>query len=72
MDFDGNSLLASMLIGLVGTGLFLYGRKQSRFPQMLVGAALVAYPYFVSSVAVMAAIAVGLVGALWVAVRMGL
>ncbi len=71
MDLDGNSLLASLLIGLVGTGFFIYGRRQGRFPQMLVGAVLVVYPYFVSSIALMAAIAVGLVVMLWGAVRIG-
>jgi hypothetical protein len=71
MDLDANSLLASMAIGLVGGGLFLYGRRQGRFPQMLVGAVLVAYPYFVSNVAMMATIAAALVAALWLAVRMG-
>jgi hypothetical protein len=72
MNLDGNSLLASLLIGLVGTALFMYGRRQSRFPQMFVGAVLVVYPYFVSSVALMSVIAVGLVAALWGAVRLGL
>lgn len=72
VDLDGNSLLASLLVGLVGTGIFVYGRRQSRFPQMLVGAVLVVFPYFVSSVALMAGIAVGLVLALWGATRIGL
>ena len=72
MDLDGNSLLASLLIGLFGTAFFVYGKKQGRFPHMLVGAVLVVYPYFVSSVALMAAIAVGLVALLWGAVRMGI
>ena len=72
MDLDGNSLLASLLIGLVGTAFFMYGKRQGRFPHMLVGAALVVYPYFVSSVALMAGIAVGLVAVLWGVVRMGM
>lgn len=72
MDLDGNSLLVSLLIGLVGSGFFIYGKRQGRFPHMLVGAALVVYPYFVSSIAAMAAIAVGLVAALWGGVRLGL
>ncbi len=71
MDLDANSLLASLLIGLVGTACFMYGKKQGRFPQMLVGATLVVYPYFVSNVILMVAIAVGLLVALWGAVRMG-
>jgi hypothetical protein len=72
VDLDGNSLLASLMIGLVGTGLFMYGKKQGRFPHMLVGAALVVYPYFVSNVALMAGIGVGIVAMLWGAVKMGL
>ncbi|MGH7439367.1 MAG: hypothetical protein ACRENE_27075 [Polyangiaceae bacterium] len=72
MDLDGNSLLASLMIGLVGTGFFMYGKKQGRVPHMLVGVALAVYPYFVSNVALMAGIAVGIVAMLWGAVRMGL
>jgi hypothetical protein len=72
MDLDGNSILASLLIGLVGAGCFMYGRRQSRLPQMLVGALLVVYPYFVSSVPLMVAIAAGLLAALWGAVRLGM
>jgi hypothetical protein len=72
VDLDGNSLLASLMIGLVGTAFFVYGKKQGRFPHMLVGAVLVVYPYFVSSVAIMAGIAVGLVALLWGVVRMGI
>jgi hypothetical protein len=71
MDLDANSLLASLLIGLVGTACFIYGKKQGRFPQMLVGATLVVYPYFVSNVMLMVAIAVALLVALWGAVRLG-
>jgi hypothetical protein len=72
MDLDGNSLLASLLVGLVGTAFFMYGRKQGRFPHMFVGAVLVVYPYFVSNVALMAGIGVALVAALWGATRVGL
>lgn len=72
MDLDGNSILASLLIGLVGTACFMYGRRQGRLPPMAVGAALVIYPYFVPNVALMVGIAVALLVALWVAVRMGL
>ena len=72
MNLDGNSILASLLIGLVGTACFMYGRRQGRVPPMAVGAALVIYPYFVPNVGVMVAIAVALLVALWAAVRMGL
>ncbi|HLK41632.1 MAG TPA: hypothetical protein VKU41_33015 [Polyangiaceae bacterium] len=71
MDVDGNALLASFLIGLVGAACFIYGRKQGRVPPMAVGAILVVYPYFVQNLAVMIGIAVALLAALWAVTRMG-
>ncbi len=71
MNLDANSLLASMLIGSVGLGLLIYGKKQLRVPQIVVGIALLVYPYFVSNVLVMLGIAVAAIGALWGAIRLG-
>lgn len=71
MALDGNSLLLSMAIGCVGLACFAYGKRQGRFPQMLAGASLMIYPYFVSNLALMAAIAVGLLALTWIAVRLG-
>lgn len=72
MNFDGNSLLASLLIGSVGFVSFAYGKKQRRLPQMLVGVGLMAFPYFVSSVPWMFGIAAALIGALVAMLRIGL
>src|SRR5262249_28041884 len=72
MNLDGNALLASILIGSVGFVSFAYGKKQRRLPQMLVGFALMGFPFFVSSVPWMLAIALALLGALWVMLRLGL
>jgi hypothetical protein len=71
LNLDGNALLASFFVGLVGAALFVYGKRQARFPQMLVGVAMVLYPYFVPNVVAMVAIAAGLIVALFVAVRLG-
>jgi hypothetical protein len=71
MDLDGNAILASMLIGSVGFVSFVYGKKQGRVPQMLVGLALMVFPYFVSNVALMCAIAGTLLLMLWGALRLG-
>jgi hypothetical protein len=71
VSFDPNSLLLSLLVGSIGFVLFVYGRKQARLPHMLVGSAMFIYPYFVSNVAISAAIAVALIVILWLAVRMG-
>jgi len=71
VSFDPTTLLLSVLISAVGVGFFLYGKKQQRAPQLVVGIVLIGYTYFVSSVAVMLAIAVALLAVLWVAVRLG-
>jgi hypothetical protein len=71
MDLDANALLASLFIGLVGAACFLYGRRQGRLPPMVVGAAMVVYPYFVPNLAAMIAIAAALLAAMWGAIRLG-
>jgi hypothetical protein len=71
VNFDANSLVASLIIGCVGMALFIYGKRQSRTPHMAGGVLLMAYPYFVSDVLLMSGIAVLLVGGLWLAVRLG-
>jgi hypothetical protein len=68
---DPNALLASMLIGVAGLALFVYGRKQHRFPQLAVGLMLMVYPYFVPGVLPMLAIAAALLLLLWGATRLG-
>lgn len=71
MDLSPSSLFASLLVGLVGFGLFTYGRKQVRTPQLIVGIALMVFPYFVANAAIVYAVSVGLVVGLWAAVRWG-
>jgi hypothetical protein len=68
---ETGALFLALLIGAVGTGLFIYGKKQARVPQLVAGIALVVYPYFVSNLWVMAGIAVALIAALWGAVKAG-
>ena len=72
MNLDGNSLLASLVVSSIGFVAFAYGKKQHRFPQMLVGVAMMVYPYFISSVPWMLVVAVLLMGALGLMVRVGL
>jgi hypothetical protein len=71
VDVDANALLASILIGTVGFGVFIYGKRQSRLPHMIAGIGLMAYPYFVSNVVLMAGIAMAALAALWLVVRLG-
>ncbi len=49
-DFDPNWIMTSMVVGTVGGGLFLYGKKQSRLPQLLTGIAMFVESTFVSSI----------------------
>lgn len=71
MPTDPNALLASLLIGVAGLALFVYGKKQHRFPQLAVGLVLMVYPYFVPDALPMAGIAAGLLLLLWGATRLG-
>jgi hypothetical protein len=71
MEIDGNALLLSLAIGTVGLACFVYGKRQGRLPQMIAGAVLTIFPYFVPNLIAMAAIAVLVVALLWLAVRLG-
>jgi len=71
MSFSTDGLLASLVIGSLGMGLFLYGKRQERFPQLLGGMALMAYPYFVSGNASTLAIGAAIVAAVVAAVQAG-
>jgi hypothetical protein len=71
VDFDANTLLLSFVIGSIGLVAFIYGKRQSRFPQMIVGLVLMVYPYFVSNLFLQAGIAIVLLAGLWLAVRLG-
>jgi hypothetical protein len=71
VDFDANVLLASFAVGGVGFVCFAYGKRQGRVPQMIAGLILCGFPYFVSNLWLMGAIAAGVLGALWLVVRLG-
>jgi hypothetical protein len=71
MSFDANALLLSLLLGGIGFVALSYGRKQGRPPQIIVGLALMVFPYFVSSVVWMLGIAALLLALLWLVVRLG-
>jgi hypothetical protein len=66
MDF-GNpwSLFSGLLISCVGMGYFLYGKKAQKLWPLLAGLALGIYPYFISSVWLMWALALGIMGGVY-------
>lgn len=72
MDLSPAWLLSSLLVSTLGLGLFLYGKKQTRLPQLLAGLALLLESAFVPTPAWMLASAGIALGVLWAAVRSGL
>lgn len=50
---DMNLLMVSFLFGMVGMGMFMYGRKAARPVPMIVGMALMAVPYFIPNLLIL-------------------
>jgi len=71
MSFDPTWLFLSLVVGGVGFVLFVYGKKQARWPQLVVGLLFMAYPYFATTVGSLVAVGVILVAGLWLALRLG-
>jgi predicted phage tail protein len=66
---DPNAIFIDLLVSCIGLGLFMYGKRADRWPQMIAGGLLMGYPYVISGVAAMlatgAVILAGLGAALW-------
>lgn len=71
MSLDPSSLFASMMVGLIGTALFIYGKTQVRAPQMIAGLAMMIYPWFVPDPLWMSLICVALLAIVWGAGKVG-
>ncbi len=65
MQFTGPWLFASLIVGTIGFGIFVYGKKQRQAPQLLAGIALMAISWLVTSPVWMSACAVAIIAALW-------
>ena len=57
MSFEPGWIIASLVVSSIGFVLFVYGKKMVRIPQLVVGLAMLVYPYFVPNVIVMLIIA---------------
>jgi hypothetical protein len=71
MSLDPGLLFLSLVTSGIGFVLFVYGKKQDRWPQLSGGIALMVYPYFVPTLALNLIIGVAIVAAVWIAVRQG-
>lgn len=71
MSLDPGVIFLSLITGGIGFVLFVYGKKQERWPHMAAGVAMMVCPYFVDGVVLQIAIAIAICVALWIAVRGG-
>ena len=71
MNFDPTWLFLSLIPGGIGFVLFVYGRKQGRWPQLVGGLIFMVYPYFTTSVLSLVATGTILGAVLWYVIRLG-
>ena len=71
MDFSTGGMMWSLSLGTLGMGLFMYGKKQDRYPQLIGGMALMVVPYFVSGTAWTVGTAAAIFAAIVLAVNAG-
>jgi hypothetical protein len=65
-DFSAANLVGWTLFGAVGFVAFVYGKKQSEMKPIILGIALMAYPYFVANTIAMYIIGAALTAALFI------
>jgi hypothetical protein len=63
---DVNAFLVSFLFGMIGLGMFMYGKKAGRMVPLLIGLALMVVPYFFSSILMMSVSCSALIFLAWV------
>jgi hypothetical protein len=71
MSFDPTTLFLSLVVSGVGFVLFVYGRKQLRWPHLVAGLVLMVFPYFVDGFVAMTGIAGAVIALLWLGVHAG-
>ena len=71
MDFDPTWLFLSLIPSGIGFVLFVYGKKQARMPQLVVGLVMMFYPYVTTTVPMLLGLGALLVAILWYAVKLG-
>ncbi len=58
-------ILGGIVFGTIGFAAFIYGKKNAQYKPMLIGIALMAYPYFFKGTAALYIIGIGLCAALY-------
>ncbi len=70
-DLSSGALFTALVVSCVGMGIFLYGKRERRWPQLAAGVVLMVFPYAVPNALPMIGIAVGVIVVLWFLVRAG-
>lgn len=71
MSFDPTLLFLSLVVSGLGFVLFVYGKKQERWPQLVAGLAFMVYPYFTNTLWSLLGAGIAIGFALWYALRLG-
>ena len=71
MSLDPTWLFLSMIPSGAGFVLFVYGKKQARWPQLAGGLALMLYPYLATSTVALVGWGAFISVALWFTLRLG-
>ena len=71
MSLDPTWLFASLITSGIGFVLFVYGKKQRRWPQLAGGLVFMVYPYFATSLLLLVAVGRVLGVILWYVIRLG-
>lgn len=71
MSFDSSFLFASLLWGAVGTGYFIFGKKQGAMMPLIGGVLMVAVSYVVDGWLLMSLLCIALIVAVHLLVKRG-
>jgi predicted phage tail protein len=71
VSIDPMWLFLSLIPGGIGFVLFVYGKKQERWPQLICGLAFMVYTYFTPTALSLTAVGLTLGAGVWMAVRLG-
>ena len=58
---DSSLLIWGVLFGAIGLGFLTYGKRQKAIVPLVVGIALLLFPYFISNMLILVAIGMGLI-----------
>lgn len=71
MNFNSSILFASLFWGSIGTGYFIYGKKQRSWPAMAGGIGMIGVSYFIGLVSLMSLASIAIMAGVYVLIKQG-